>query len=89
MKDSRPCKYAAHFSDWVPTPFGSGNCEMPGFECEDDGDLDFWDDDNFICNEDRTCPAYHPVPLMYCHKHHEIYYDSCPKCEDEMYGEGL
>jgi len=79
-----PCKFGEHFSDWVPMPFGSGNCEMPGFECVYDGDKEL--DDDMVCNEDKTCPAYEPIPTSICPKHDEEYYDWCGKCREESDG---
>jgi hypothetical protein len=82
--NNRPCKFAQHWNEYLGERW-MGSCPM--FECCYDGeaDMSFMDDDKFICNEDRTCPLYEPVPLYYCHKHNEIYYDGCPKCEDEMF----
>mgnify|MGYP001588815161 CR=1 FL=1 len=47
-------KFGHHYSDWVPMPFGPGNCEMPGFECVYEGKLDVSE----TCSEDETCPAF-------------------------------
>jgi len=78
-----PCKFASHYSDSVPMPFGSGNCSMPGFECLYGGDTEIPED--MTCYEDLRCPAYTPVPVMMCEKHQEEYYDVCGACEDEMW----
>jgi hypothetical protein len=72
-----PCRYGEHYSDSVPMPFGSGNCSMPGFECNYDGDIEI--DDDMICNEDSTCPAYAPVDTFICPEH-GLYWDYCEKC---------
>jgi len=29
-----PCKFEKTCTDWVPTPFGSGNCPMDTSECQ-------------------------------------------------------
>ena len=79
-----PCKFGEHFSDSVPMPFGSGNCEMPGFECTYDGDKEI--PDEMVCNEDKSCPAYEPVPTSICQKHDIEHYGGCYKCEDEAMG---
>lgn len=52
------CKYGHHFTDWVPTPFGTGNCAMPGFECTYEGNIEVPE----LCEEDDKCPAYEPSP---------------------------
>jgi len=79
-----PCKFGSHFSDLVPMPFGSGNCSMPGFECTYDGDIKI--PIEMVCNEDKSCPAYEPVPTSICQKHDIEHYDGCYKCEDEAMG---
>jgi hypothetical protein len=80
MKD-RPCKYGNHYNDWVPIPFGSGNCAMPGFECMYEGDLMILDD----CEENVQCPAYEPVETKICPKHDEEYESKygCNTCMSE------
>lgn len=75
-----PCKFGRHFSDLVPMPFGSGNCEMPGFECGYDGEGTPLDE----CEENDKCPCYKPVDTKVCKKHvpNTRYYGFCPACED-------
>lgn len=34
------CKHFIYSPDFVPTPFGIGDCEMPGGECAIDSDSD-------------------------------------------------
>jgi hypothetical protein len=84
-KDKLPCKFGSHFTDSVPMPFGSGNCSMPGFECEYQGDIQIPDD--MVCEENSKCPAYQPVETTICPKHDEEYYDMCGACEEETFGE--
>ena len=52
------CKWAKECTDYVPVPFGHGNCAMVTLECVYDGDmtLEFPDD----CPEDDTCPGFEP-----------------------------
>jgi hypothetical protein len=80
-----PCKFGHHYNDWVPMPFGSGNCAMPGFECTYEGDIIIAED--LDCEENSTCPAYQPVDTIICKKHvpntrHIVGYP-CPTCEDK------
>ena len=77
-----PCKYAEHSSDFVPMPFGSGNCSMPCFECVYDGGIDIPED--LTCNEDSTCPAYAPIDLEVCRIHLKEFWDVCDECYDAM-----
>lgn len=82
-KNKLPCKFARHDFDLVPIPFGSGNCQMPCFECVYEGDIKIPND--LTCNEDNTCPAYEPVPTFICPKHDKEYYDYCGQCEAEAF----
>lgn len=79
-----PCKFAHHFTDSVPTPFGSGNCSMPGFECGYEGPITIPDD--MVCEENEKCLAYQPVEVHICTKHNEEYYDFCDSCYVESLG---
>ena len=79
-RDELPCKFARHYTDQVPVPFGSGDCSMPGFDCTYSGDTKQPDD--MVCKENKECPAYEPVPVLICNKHGE-YYDWCGDCEEE------
>ena len=80
-KNAIPCKFARHFVDRVPMPFGSGDCSMPGFECEYSGDILI--PDSLVCNEDNSCPAYEPVKTTICREHDEEYFDWCSQCRPE------
>lgn len=82
-KSTLPCKFASHFSDSVPVPFGSGYCSMPGFECIYDGEIIIPDD--LICKEDSSCPAFQPVEVLVCPKHNQEYFDVCSECEAEYW----
>ena len=79
-----PCRFAHHFSDMVPMPFGSGNCSMPGFECIYEGDVLI--DDEMVCEENGKCPAYSPVNTFICKNHvpNTRYYDECPTCIEKQ-----
>lgn len=83
-----PCRFAQHFTDFVPMPFGSGSCSMPSFECGYDGDKIIPDD--LVCKENAECPAYEPVATKICAKHNKEYpyNEECPDCmreDDERY----
>lgn len=78
-----PCRFGVHYNDWVPIPFGSGDCAMPGFECIYEGDIII--DDEMVCEETDKCPAYKPVDTFICKKHvpNTRYYDYCSTCMDK------
>ncbi len=82
--DNLPCKFANHYYDSVPMPFGSGNCSMPGFECMYDGDIVI--DEDATCDENKNCPAYQPVDTFICKKHvpNTRYYDYCDTCMEKL-----
>ncbi len=77
---SKGCKFGNHYNDFVPTPFGSGNCAMPGFECTYDGNKII--PDEFVCEENDKCPAYEPELTKICPKHDVEYYfkEWCELC---------
>ena len=52
------CTWGKEAIDWVPTPFGRGNCPMPTIECQAEVSEDVWTaiDKHGICYE--TCPGY-------------------------------
>ncbi len=77
-----PRKFASHGFDLVPMPFGSGNCQMPCFECTYEGDIEI--PDGMVCKENKNCPAYAPVEIRTCPKHGE-YDDYCGDCEAEVF----
>lgn len=83
--DEIPCKFANHYTDQVPVPFGSGNCSMPGFVCEYNGDKQIPED--MVCRESAECPAYKPVPIHLCVRHQEEYFEYCVACEGERWKE--
>lgn len=85
-KDSIPCKFANNGFDLVPIPFGSGNCQMPCFECTYEGDIEIPDDT--VCEENSKCPAFQPVETKICPKHNEEYFDWCGTCEAEAWEPG-
>lgn len=72
------CQYGRHFSDRVPVPFGSGDCDMPGFECIYEGDIEI----PYTCEENNKCPAYKPEETKVCPKHNIEYLASecCDSC---------
>lgn len=78
---NRGCKFANHYNDWVPMPFGSGNCAMPGFECMYEGELMIDEE----CDESQSCPAYEPMETKICPKHDEEYIigEECSSCMEE------
>jgi hypothetical protein len=77
--EQKSCKFGRHYSDSVPMPFGSGNCLMPGFECNYEGGKQIPDD--FICSEKSDCIAYEPEETFICPKHDIEYYKSYDWCE--------
>ncbi len=83
VKEQLPCKFGQHYEDWVPMPFGVGNCPMPGFECTYDGDIIIPED--MTCEENNNCPAYKPIDTVICKKHvpNTRYYDVCPTCMEK------
>jgi hypothetical protein len=81
-KERLNCKFGVHYNDRVPMPFGSGNCDMPGFECVYDGDKEI----PKTCEENSECPVYEPEETIICPKH-DIEYrkgEWCDMCHPEM-----
>lgn len=93
-KDQIPCKFSHEYFDLVPTPFGSGNCRMPGWDClwfekEPENPIleqaieAYMDKPNFKCTP--NCPGYQPVKTTICKKHDEEYLigEECGACMQE------
>lgn len=82
--DHKGCRFGVHYNDRVPMPFGSGDCNMPGFECEYDGDK--YEQLPETCEEDSKCPCYEPEETIICPKHDIEYRNKewCDMCHPEM-----
>jgi hypothetical protein len=80
-----PCKYERHFKDRVPAPFGSGDCDMPGFECAFDGDPSLVPAIEAQTECSPQCPSYKAMEVKVCKKHDEEFVDWCGSCEEEAY----
>jgi hypothetical protein len=76
------CKFADHWYESVPMPFGSGNCSMPCFECSYDGDKEIPD----TCEENSECPLYEPIETVICPTHNIEHFkeDLCELCHPEL-----
>ena len=63
------CKFCQVTTDWVPMPFGCGNCRMETSDCTYDGDAEIPDE----CPDDETCPLFEPSALEVMAREYEGY----------------
>ncbi len=81
LKEQIPCKFGNKVVDWVPTPFGHGNCAMESLECRYEGDKDI--PVEVECG--IKCPVYSPALTKICPKHDEEYLEWCGACEADAF----
>lgn len=97
-KEQISCKFDRTEYDYVPVPFGHGNCPMPTWECrwfeeapenpEVATAIDkLIDTPNFQCSP--KCPGYQPCETTICPKHDSEHYtnEQCGDCEEAFYSD--